>query len=507
MKSLFKWQIISFISRGMAMIIGLLQSFIILRILSQAEWGIVQLALSIGGALGIYQNLGLASASTREIAACKDDSKIFKIFLTSVSIRYLIAVPLAVGLIVLAPKISTDIYKHPELVLPLQIYGVTILIQGFQTILNSVISGTKRFKHLFTYQVVIAFVSALLYIPFVYFYGMMGYFYAFLGFNIISTVSLSFLAFLPLKTKLVMPSKSDFGLLFKDIFSISIVIYLSKIIYTNWEKFGTNVLGLSLTPEKVAIFGFAVVFAKKIMSISDAVTDVNLPILSEKFVDDIEDFKRTFTHNFDKIFSFVIFSSSLAAFWAPEIIYFLAGKSKYTEYFDSLRLILPLLISFILYSFLNIINASILIPARMVKSMLLSFIYLLIFTALPFGAFYYLHKTDLLMGMSLSMLIGSILSYAFACWAIYKKLHFNHFTKTHFLVMVQGIAVGFAGYIDSSSVKAVLFLPLVLFLSLGIHYAKLLTKEELLLLKGKVVRFMEKFRLVKEPNVDKESII
>ena len=45
-------------------------------------------------------------------------------------------------------------------------------------------------------------------------------------------------------------------------------------------------MGLSLSPEMVAIFGFAVLFAKKILSISDAVTDVNLPILSEKFVDD-----------------------------------------------------------------------------------------------------------------------------------------------------------------------------------------------------------------------------
>ena len=187
-------------------------------------------------------------------------AKIFKIFLTSVSIRYIIATPLALGLIIFAPKLSNEVYKHPDLVLPLQIYGVTILVQGFQSILNSVISGTKRFKHLFTYQVAISFVSALLYVPLVYFYGMIGYFYAFFLFNLISTISLSILAFKPLKNKLVTPSKKDFVLLFRDIFSISIVIYVSKIIYTNWEKFGTNVLGLSLSPEMVAIFGFAVLF-------------------------------------------------------------------------------------------------------------------------------------------------------------------------------------------------------------------------------------------------------
>ena len=71
MKDLGKWQIVSFISRGIAMAIGVAQCFVIAAVLTKAEWGIVQLAISIGGALGIYQNLGLASASTREISATK----------------------------------------------------------------------------------------------------------------------------------------------------------------------------------------------------------------------------------------------------------------------------------------------------------------------------------------------------------------------------------------------------------------------------------------------------
>jgi len=487
MKSLFKWQFISFMSRGMAMLIGLVQSFVILRVLSQAEWGFVQLALSIGGALGIYQHLGLASASTREIAASKDDTKIFKIFLTSVFIRYLITLPLAVGLFFLAPRISTEIYKYPELIFPLQLYAVTILFQGFQSILNSVISGTKRFKHLFIYQVVIAFVSALLYIPLVSLYGVYGYFYAFLLFNIISTISLGILAFAPLKNKLVLPTRKDFSALFKDIFSISLVIYVSKIIYTNWEKFGTNALGLSVTPEMVAVFGFAVVFAKKIMNISDAVTDVNLPILSEKFVEDIDDFKKTFKHNFDRIFSFVILSSSVAAFWAPQIIYFAAGAQKYNEYYASLALILPLLISFIIYSFINIVNASILIPAKMVKIMLLGFLLLLISTGSSFGIFYYLKYSDLLMGMALAMMIGAIGSYAYIVQAISKSLKFNHFTRCHFLVMLQGIAIGYGGTIDNVWIKAVMFIPLSIYLLLGIFTAKFLTQHEFILLRDKIL--------------------
>ncbi len=98
MKELGKWQVISFVSRSLAMLLGLVQTFVIIRVLSVGEWGVVQLAISIGGALGIYQHLGLASASTREISSASDDKEVFKIFVTSAVIRYVITLPIAVGL-------------------------------------------------------------------------------------------------------------------------------------------------------------------------------------------------------------------------------------------------------------------------------------------------------------------------------------------------------------------------------------------------------------------------
>ena len=183
-----------------------------------------------------------------------------------------------------------------------------MMFQGVQSILNSVISGTKRFKRLFIYQVVVSVISAVLFIPLVYFYKIPGYFWAYMVFNIINSICLGFLALAPLRGKLLLPSKSDFKILFRDIFSISIAIYLVKILATNWERLGTNVLGLYGRPEIIAIFAFAVLYSKKILSISDAVTDVSLPVLSEKYSKDIDDFKLSFKKNF--IFSYYIFNLS-----------------------------------------------------------------------------------------------------------------------------------------------------------------------------------------------------
>jgi O-antigen/teichoic acid export membrane protein len=487
MKELLRWQAISFISRGMAMVLGLVQSFVILRILTQAQWGIVQLAVSIGGALGIYQHLGLASASTREIASSKDDTQVFKIFVTSMAIRYLVTLPLAVGLFFYSTKLATEVYNHPELVLPLKIYAVTLLFQSFQSILNSVISGTKRFKQLFIYQAVIALVSVLLFVPLVYFYGVHGYFYAFLSFNVIGTLTLSVLAFRPLRGKLVFPSASDFRDLLKEIFSISVVIYLVKIIYTNWEKFGSNVLGLGNAAEVVAIYGFAMLFAKKLMNISDAVTAVNLPVLSEKFSKSVKDFKETFSGNFNRVFSVLLVSAAAASFWAPELVRLAAGEQKYLEYFDSLRLIPPLVVAFIFYSVVNILKSSVMVPAKLVKELLIGFVLLLAGTA---SSFFMLTKFfNPLDSMAWGMALGSGLSFIFIRWAVKRNLRFSFFKRDHWLVLIQAVSIIVAGTSDNLKVKVAAFLPLLLLLLLGLFISKFFTRRELLIVRKKLLRF------------------
>lgn len=475
MKELGKWQIISFISRGLAMALGLVQSFVIIRVLSVSDWGVVQLAASIGGALGIYQHLGLASASTREIAAAKKDTDIFKIFLTSATIRYLITIPLALGLYFFSERIAVGLYKTPSIVLPLKIYAVTMLFQGIQSILNSVISGTKRFKRLFIYQVGASVISAALFIPLVYFYKIPGYFWAYLGFNVINSICLGILAIAPLRGKLVLPSKSDFKALFKDVFSISIAIYLVKILATNWEKLGTNVLGLYGKPEVIAIFAFAVLYSKKILSISDAVTDVNLPVLSEKYSNDVADFKLLFKKNFDKIFGLIILASAVACFWAPQLISLLVGGNKYAE---SYKYIPPVLLAFVVYSVLDIVKSSVHVPAKMVTQMILTYSLLVAATVAAFfvGSRY----IEGLMAMALALAFGAVLSLIYVVISTIKKLELSFFGSGHWLLLVQATAIGWFGVVSSLNTKLLFFPPVLLLLVYALFLAKIFDRKEIM---------------------------
>jgi O-antigen/teichoic acid export membrane protein len=473
MKDLGKWQMISFLSRGMAMALGLVQSFIIIRILSVSEWGIVQLAVSIGGALGIYQHLGLASASTREISAAKDDEEVFKIFVTSTAIRYCVTLPIVLGLFVFSDYLAANVYKHAQLAFPLKIYALSLIFQGIQSILNSVISGTKRFKRLFIYQVAIAAVSAVFYIPLVYFYKINGYFYAFLGFTALSSGVLAYLALYPIRKSIKLPSQAEFKKLFKEIFSISMAIYLVKILSTNWEKLGPNLLGLFSTPSIVAVFSFAMLYAKKILSISDSVTDVNLPVLSEKYSKDQNEFKQLFSKNFDKVFVFIIISATMASFWAPEIINFLVGGRKYDA---ALPLIPPMLFGFILYSFLDITKSSVLIPAKMTREMVLSFIFILLGSL---GTFFLWNRTGTpVQAMSWAMLVGSAISFIFSLMVVSRKLKFVFFKLPHLFLFSFAFISSWFCLMDFSYTKVMSFLVLLVLMILSIFTSNLVTYTE-----------------------------
>ncbi|MFC1700100.1 oligosaccharide flippase family protein [Patescibacteria group bacterium] len=481
MRDLVKWQVVSFTSRMLAMALGLVQTFVIIRILSVGEWGLVQLAVSIGGALGIYQHLGLASASTREISSAKDKKQITKIFVTSAFVRYCVTLPLAVGLFFLSKHIALNLYKNSDLIFPLRVYAVSLIFQGIQSILNSVISGTKRFKELFIYQVAIAGVSVGLYIPLVYFFKVSGFFYAFLAFNIISSIALSVVAFRPFKGKFVFPNRKEFIVLLKEIFSISIAIYVVKIIYTNWEKLGSNFLGLSNSPEVVAIYAFALLYAKKLMNISDSVTAVNLPVLSEKYSKDIKEFRMTFSENFNKVFSLIVFIGAFASYFAPIAIRVLVGSDKYDA---SLPLIAPMVLAFMMYSFINIFNSSVMIPAKLSKSMVLSYGLLIIGSGAFFGVTF--KFMELLPAVAWGMAFGGIVSFFAMNMIIKKKLMSVFFHTDHTMVLIQAFSIAWLCVVENVVVKGFAFVPFAFLLGWSFFISGFIKKSDVLYIRSKI---------------------
>src|SRR5690606_5406974 len=96
----------------------------------------------------------------------------------------------------------------------------------------------------------------------------------------------------------VFPTKDEFKKITKAVFAISLGVYLVKIIYTFWEGIGPLVLGLHLDTTQIGFFSLAVLYCGKLMTISDSVTDVSLPVFSKEYSADTKAFKDMFLSNF-----------------------------------------------------------------------------------------------------------------------------------------------------------------------------------------------------------------
>lgn len=492
-------QFVSFISRVLAMFLGIFQSLLIVNILSVTEYGVIGLVTAIAGIAGITQHLGLAASSTKEISQAKSGNEILNVVLASLSIRLMISVPVSLFLIFGAYYIS-DVYKNTELVFPLQAFGFVTLIQAFQSIMNSVISGTQRFKMLFTYQVLIAVLSLIIYVPLVYNFKLEGYFYSIIIFNLAQTLILTYLAFKGQGIKFHLPKLKEIVMISKTLLKISLVVYLVKILFTLWQEVPIVYLSRFYSLEMIALFTFAFNLASKLMTISDSVTDVNLPVYSKESQENYQGFLKDFRENFLIMYFIILFIGISISFWGHQILqlvdmfmYFVGivsglnlSKNIFLRFSPSLVFFTPLIISIIFYSFINILKSSVFVPLEKLRSLTIMYASLLLITAVTFVI---LESINIAMiNMAIALGVGAFGSFLYAIF--YLKTQFGFYllkTNVTLFTLYSVLLVVGVNYFSNFNLSQKLFLFGVYLLSvkflfrlnyldliLGKFYAKLL---------------------------------
>ena len=103
---------------------------------------------------------------------------------------------------------------------------------------------------------------------------------------------------------------------------------------------------------------YLLLFFTQKLTISDSITTVNIRYF-QRFVNDFKEFKDSFSKNFNKIFSAIILVGTSASYFAPTLIRILVGAismiRQYPYCSDGLQ-------SY--FTLVNIINSSVLIPAK-----------------------------------------------------------------------------------------------------------------------------------------------
>ena len=419
MKNFEKWQMVSIISRFGAQIIGTLQWYLVALILPAPSYGLYSIASGIAKSFGSYQNLGLQSTSNREIAASKDLAHAFKVFFVIATFRYIISIPLAFLLFYKSGSIAMQFESDSgKIIFALKIYAFVILFQAIQGIFNTVLAGLKKFKILFSYQFLFTLISFVISVPLVYFLDFEGTIISILITTVISVLILGYFAILSFEGNFIFPTWLEYKVILKDILSLSLSVYIVKVIFSNWENLGKAVIGASFilvllgnkaSLQLVGVFGIALAYSAKIMMISDSITDVNMTVFTEKYLNDFKNFTTDFLNNFSKIFITTSFVSISVLFWNKEVFEFIF-KNKYA---GAENYIPVLVIAYWAYSFINIYKSSIYVPAKRLVMLVIGFLTLLVISVVSFILFSLFNIFDVTQSLAVSMMLGSIATYLF----------------------------------------------------------------------------------------------
>jgi len=483
MKNYEKWQVVSIISRFGAQVVGTLQWYLVALILPTQSYGLYSVVSGIAKSFGSYQNLGLQSTSNREIAAAKNLTHAFKVFFVVATFRYFISIPLAFLLFYKSTAIAAQFDSDPgKIVFALKIYAFIILFQAIQGIFNTVLAGLKKFKILFSYQFLFTIISFIISIPLVYLFDFEGTIVSILVTTIVSVLILGYFAIKSFEGNFAFPTWAEYKEILKDILSLSLSVYIVKVIFSNWENLGKVVIGASFifalfgskaSLQLVAVFGIALAYSSKIMMISDSITDVNMTIFTEKYLNDLKNFVSDFLINFSKVFVTTSFVAVSVLFWNQEI-FSLIFKNKYT----GAENYIPFLVTaYWAYSFVNILKSSIYVPAKRLFLLVVSFVLLFLGSIVSFFVLALFKVFDVTLSLAVAMMIGSLLTYIFMILDLHYKF------KTWFINSQMIITLTLSGFMCLVYIYQFQFIyKLILFL---LYFAIQLY----LMLKWKVIKF------------------
>jgi len=420
-QQLFKYQTLSIITRGIVTILGVIQGIIIVRILSPEDYGLIGIVLAVGGLVGVIEHFGLATGSIREISITRTLEEASKVMFTALGVRLVIVLPLAVGLFIASDYISNNIYNHPEISFPLKIFSLIMILQSVQDIFASTLSGLQKFNQLFLFQITSAVINLLVFVVLVKYKGFIGYFYAMLLLALFLLLILITINFNLFNKKFILPTIREFKQIFKNIFNIGLTTWILKILYMFWQKGGILIAGLFLLPKELGYINFAIFVGLKITFIPDSISGINLSVMSKKYNEDVEIFKKEFKDNFYKVFSLLFLVSTIAIFYSKEIIILLVGQ----KYAPSFPLIPFYIFSCLLYSLINLIGASVIVPTLMLKEAI--FYYLVLCGVSFFAIWLFLVIGFGVLGVANGTLLGVIFAIILQNLFIYKKIKLQIF--------------------------------------------------------------------------------
>lgn len=376
MSDLRTTQIWGSLTKVVTLTFGVLQTVIILHILSPAQYGIIGIVTALASLVGVSQNVGVTDATIREIAMTNDVKHRAHIFWVSLWFRMLFTLPISLLLALFAGAIGAHVYKMPEMQTFIYLMSAVLVLQGIQGVLGGVFSGLRAFGLLYIFQVITALLNIIIFSIFSHLYGVTGFFAAMLLSTLIFILILAL--FLPkvIGGRLEHPSRNDFIVVWKDIFHTGFWTYLARIFSVAWQQAPMLVLGKWVTPETVGLYNVALSFGSKLTVLAAAIGEVNLAFLSNAYAKGKEDFRLLAGKTLDEVGVVLLLSAGAMALLSDLLLKIFAGSA----YAPALNVTVLVSWAYAFFAFLDISTNTVFVPSRRSHLRTISFCILIIVT-------------------------------------------------------------------------------------------------------------------------------
>lgn len=358
--NLARVQLFSLATKAVTTALGILQSVIVVRILSPAEFGLVGLVMSIGSVIGVSQHLGIVDGAIREIAVRKKKDEIGKVFWVSHIARQAVTIPLSLALVILAEPIAVGIYDRPEIVPYILIFAGVLIFQGLQDVLGATITGLKKFGTLYAIQIITAAINVGVFGYMTWQWGIYGFFWAIVITTSIMIILLAASVIRTLRGYLSLPTWQDIKTYGKSVMHIGAFMYVARIFFVVWQRLPILLLGGVLSAEELGFINISLTFGSKLTIIAMALSEVNLAWMSSLFVQKRDAFAREVTRNMHRVLVLMLLMTLVLLFFTPEIIRYIIGS----QYLPAEPLILLITTAFFLYALTDIGTSSVFVPAN-----------------------------------------------------------------------------------------------------------------------------------------------
>lgn len=348
--------ILSYTSIFLGTVISIVYTPFMLRMLGQEEYGLMSLANSVVGYLGLL-NLGLGSAMTRYISKFKAENNkdmenaVMTLFLKLFSIIALI-IFIAGGILIFNVNgLFDQTLTHEEfhkLQILMGLMTFNIAISMISSVFYAVLMAYERFIFTRLVGVINTIITPLIMLPLLIGgYKAIGITIASTLLNIVNILIIVFYSIKILKIKI--RNKKFEKSFIKELFGFSFFVLLAMIVdkvYWGTDQF---ILGAVSGTVAVAIYNIGANFTTYFMSFSTAITGMFLPRLTQMDVNKVSD--QEFTDLFIKVgrIQFLILAYILGAFivLGQNFIKLWAGENYAESYWIAIVILIPFVVPLI----------------------------------------------------------------------------------------------------------------------------------------------------------------